>query len=254
MRRIAAVVVAGALVLGAGAPRDDGVVYARGQRLDVYLPTTPAPPGGRGAVVLVHGGGWRSGSRAWWAAQGRRLAARGWVAFSVDYRLAPTHRFPAAIDDVRAAIRWVRTHADDYGVDPDRIALLGGSAGGNLALLAATTGSPVVGAAAWSPPTDLRTLRSGRIGRLVDGYLGCRCPDRARAASPAAHLDRRDPPLLVANATNEIVPLGQATALAQHRGGRVELHVVPGSQHSAEYGRQIWPATVRFLERVLGAG
>ena len=221
----------------------------------MYLPSSPAPAAGRPAVILVHGGGWRSGDRGWWAAQGRRLAARGWVAFSVDYRLAPAHTFPAAVEDVRAAVRWVRAHADDYGVDPDRIALLGGSAGGNLALLAATTGAPVVGAAAWSPPTDLRTLRAGTIGRLVAGYLACRpaaCPARARAASPAAHLDRRDPPLLVANATDEIVPLTQATALA--RSGRVELHVLPGSRHSAEYGAAIWPATVRFLERVLGAG
>jgi acetyl esterase/lipase len=233
------------------------IVYGSGQRLDLYLPAPHEAP--TGAVVFVHGGGWSSGNRTWYRAQGRRAAARGWVAASIDYRLAPAHPFPAALDDVRAAVAWVRAHAPELGVDRNRIALVGGSAGGNLVLLAGTTGvSGVRGIVAWSPPTDLTALRGRTLTALVRDYLGCSaasCAATARAASPLAQLRSGAPPMLVANSTHEMIPLAQATAFAQRarqHGVDVDLRVIAGTAHSTQYGAAIWPATIRFLERTIG--
>ncbi len=109
------------------------------QKLDVYRSkTTPAQL--RPAIINIHGGGWVVGSRR---EQGvpllGHLAASGWVGFNVDYRLAPKYVWPAQIVDVKSAIAWVRTHAAEYGVDPNFIAVTGGSAGGHLSALAALT-------------------------------------------------------------------------------------------------------------------
>jgi pectinesterase len=96
--------------------------------------TAPRP-----AIVFVHGGGWRTGVRANFAPMAIRMAERGYVAATIDYRLSPEAPYPAAIHDVKAAVRWVRAHASDYGIDPDRIAVAGGSAGGQIAALTGVT-------------------------------------------------------------------------------------------------------------------
>ncbi len=106
---------------------------------DLYLPTsgTPAP-----AVICAHGGAWKGGSRQSYCFLGPYLAERGYAVFSIDYRvLAGTaNRYPAAVDDVRAAIRYLREHATEFNVDANRIALMGDSAGGHLAALVGLTG------------------------------------------------------------------------------------------------------------------
>src|SRR5829696_3888930 len=106
--------------------------------LDVYQPAKKDK--GRPAVVVVHGGAWTIGDKSWFAQQGNQLAERGFVAFSINYRLAPAHPYPAAVEDVEASVAWVRKHAKEYGVDPERIGALGGSAGGHLTGLLATVG------------------------------------------------------------------------------------------------------------------
>jgi acetyl esterase/lipase len=113
----------------------------RALRLDVHEPATPPAPGVRRPVLVqVHGGGWVIGFKD---RQGqllmKRLAARGWVCFNVDYRLSPLATFPDHLVDVKRAIAWIRDHADEYGVDPDFIAVTGGSAGGHLTALTALT-------------------------------------------------------------------------------------------------------------------
>src|SRR5205085_8578050 len=92
------------------------------------------------AIVCVHGGGFRAGKRERWDDTCKMLAQRGYVAATVSYRLAPDYQFPAAIHDVKAAVRWLRAHADRCGIDPDRIGVLGDSAGGHLAQFLGVTG------------------------------------------------------------------------------------------------------------------
>src|SRR5262245_40196052 len=87
------------------------------------------------AVVFVHGGGWMRGDPSQAAGNALHLARRGIATISISYRLAPAHHFPAPLDDVRRGLRWVRAHAADLGIDPERIALLGLSAGAHLAML-----------------------------------------------------------------------------------------------------------------------
>ena len=230
---------------------------AAAQRLDAYLPrgTTQRP-----GVVVVHGGGWTAGSKQSVAAYAMRLADHGWDAFAVDYRLAPQNRYPAAVDDVRAALGWLDSHATTFGLDPRRLALLGFSAGGNLALEAglAPRVPQVAAIAAWSAPTDLSafvaTSHNRYALRSIRAFVGCpapACPARYRAASPITHVSTSMPPVLLANSTAEIVPVTQARSFA--RAGRadhvpVTLIVVPGSRHAVEYARVAWKPTIAFLE------
>src|SRR5215468_11077926 len=96
------------------------------------------PPGTSGrvpAVVFVHGGRWMRGDPSQASGNALHLARRGIATIAISYRLAPAHRFPAALDDVRRGLRWVRAHAAELGIDPDRIALLGLSAGAHIGLM-----------------------------------------------------------------------------------------------------------------------
>jgi len=91
------------------------------------------------AILLVHGGGWRSGSRDQQVPMAQQLAAKGYVAVVVEYRLSPEAKYPASVYDLKAAIRWMRSEAKQYGIDKNKIAVLGCSAGGQLAALLGTT-------------------------------------------------------------------------------------------------------------------
>jgi acetyl esterase len=237
-----------------------GLPYGPGLRLDAYLPSGRAPVPG---VVVVHGGGWSAGSRRSVDRYAERLAALGWDGFAIDYRLAPRARFPAAAHDVAAAVRWLRAHAATFRLLPARLALLGFSAGGNLALEAAlAVHARVAAVAAWSAPTDLATfLRESRdayASRSIRAYVGCApaaCPARWRAASPALQVRRGDPPLFLAGSTHELVPLAQLRELderARARGVGVSLLVLPGTLHAAAYASAAWRPTQAFLRRVLG--
>ncbi|HUA67761.1 MAG TPA: alpha/beta hydrolase [Candidatus Saccharimonadales bacterium] len=136
-------------------------------RLDVNVPNGPGPfP----VVIAVHGGGWCTGDKSGkggFAPVLKVLTANHFTWFSIDYRLAPTNRWPDCFDDVQTAIRWVKAHAAEYKGDPNEIALLGYSAGGHLVCLAATLAGPgtrvqaIVGLA---PPTDLLADAERRSG------------------------------------------------------------------------------------------
>ena len=106
--------------------------------LNVALPPDGAAP--RPAVVCIHGGGFRAGDRKGWNDRCRRLAERGFVAVTIDYRLAPKYQFPAAVEDCKAAVRWLRLNAGRYQIDPNRIGAVGDSAGGHLAQYLGVTG------------------------------------------------------------------------------------------------------------------
>ncbi|HBY61353.1 MAG TPA: hypothetical protein DEH78_16145 [Solibacterales bacterium] len=129
-------------------PLPDDVVHDRGLEysnvgarlaLDVVRPKGLGASDRLPAVLLVHGGGFRAGNRESYLPVAARLARRGYVAATASYRLAPRHQFPAAVEDVKAAVRFLRANAAKYNIDPDRIGAMGGSAGGHLVLMLALT-------------------------------------------------------------------------------------------------------------------
>lgn len=105
------------------------------QTLDVYVPKTPAPPGGRTVVVFFYGGSWSGGERGTYKFVGEALASRGYVAVIPDYRVYPEAVYPVFVEDAAGAVKWAADHAADFGGDPQRIVLMGHSAGAHLAAL-----------------------------------------------------------------------------------------------------------------------
>jgi acetyl esterase/lipase len=231
-----------------------GLEYAelpgfRPLELDLYLPEYPAA--GLPAVIHVHGGGWRRGSRrhplpALGGSFYQDLAARGIAVAAIDYRLSGEARYPAAVDDVRAAVAWVRSALPRYGLVPGPVALWGDSAGGQLALLAALTAaasgdSAVDGVVAWFPVTDLAGLRgpgdddpATREAQFL-GAPPAQVPDLAREASPIAHVHAGAPPVLLMHGDSDaMVPADQSIRFARAlaaAGGTVTLELVPGASH-----------------------
>jgi acetyl esterase/lipase len=120
---------------------ESGVDYANpdDEHLQLDLARPKDGDGPFPAVLCIHGGGFRAGKREGYDGLCKKLAARGYVAVTVTYRLAPKHPFPAAVHDVKAAVRWLRANAAKYHIDPDRIGVTGGSAGGHLAQFLAVT-------------------------------------------------------------------------------------------------------------------
>ena len=229
--------------------------------LDAYVPPDRADGGLRPAVVMIHGGGFRAGDKASWEPEARRVADKGWVAFSVNYRLDQPTAFPAEIEDVQAAVRWVRANAAEYGIDPARIGAVGESAGGTLAALLATLGSGsleedarVRAAVAWSAPLDLTRLARERGDAWGAPLIGCglaACPDRYAAASPITHVDGSDAPTFLITSEEEIVPATQSFDMAirlEDEGVTVRLTRLKGSRHALDYRDEMWGSTLNFLD------
>ncbi len=121
---------------------EEGLEYSNpdNQHLQLNLARPKTNDGKHPAVLCIHGGGFRAGDRKRWDGLCKKLAERGYVAATVTYRLAPKYQFPAAVNDVKAAVRWLRANADKYQIDSERIAALGDSAGGHLAQFLGVTG------------------------------------------------------------------------------------------------------------------
>ena len=222
------------------------------------------------AIVLVHGGGWQSGDKSGLAGIATAFAAAGFASFSVNYRLAPAAVYPAAVTDVAAAVRWLREPAQvqRFGIDPARIGLFGVSAGGTLAASVAMTGegsledgARVRAVATWSAPMALvkyaveATPAAPRSAVAV--YLGCEpraCRSRVREASPLAHVDGSDPPMLLVNSRHELVPVEQPRAMAaalQVAGVDHKLLLIPGGRHAEQLGAVALRPTIAFFRREL---
>jgi acetyl esterase len=264
-----------------------GIQYAdpegQAQLLDVYEPSGGGPfP----AVVLVHGGGWQWGDRTNMADVAAYLAQNEFVAFTIDYRLANTRRkydpYPAAVEDVKAAIRWVRDHASQYHVDPARLGLLGSSAGAHLASLVGMEGKGpldrgdrVAAVVSWSGPQDMAELyRDGpqQAKSAVVAFTNCHggadaCAAILKEISPLTYVDPSDPPLFFSNGSNELVPILQATEMdgALATGGVQHQFVeVPGTLHAQHYidrtapslpaGQTVRQASLAWLQKWLVLG
>lgn len=233
-----------------------GSPVARPLLLDAYLP----PSGGnerRPAVILIHGGTFRTGDKASFEPEARRLAAQGWAAFSVNYRLDEPAAFPSELDDVRAAVHWVRDNAAAYEVDPSRIGVLGESAGGTLAALLATTEPAVTAAVSWSGPMDLVKLTEERGDSWAVPLMGCSlsaCRDRFAEASPITHVRRSGAPLQLQISQEEQLPLDQATSMVQRMdatGMDGALRVMRGTRHALDYRDEAIGPSVEFLRQRL---
>lgn len=192
-------------------------------------------------VVYLHGGGWRNGERSAglypWV--GPVLAAHGFVVANVTYRLSGQAPFPAQLDDVKAALRWLRTNAATYGMDQERIGVMGDSAGGQLALLLATTGQGVQAVVARCAPTDFAALPleadEEYLDPLFDGPRETTAELR-RQASPLTHVHSGVPPtLLVHGELDETVPVEQVQRFAdalRDQGVDVTFHLIEGVFHN----------------------
>lgn len=249
-----------------------GVAAGVSLRLDACLPpdrgldAEPVP-----GIIVIHGGSWREGSKdsVGWRSVCQWLAASGYPAFSIDYRLAPQHPFPAAFEDVQAAVLWVRERAERFGVDPERIGVFGGSAGGNLAALLGTAGrgdltagTRVLAVAELSAPIDLTgSDLTDDFAPLQLEYLGCAsfddCP-AAEEASPGTFVDPTDPPFFIAHSTSEKIPLAQSDRFVEalrEEGIAVEYLVADGALHSiALLDDDLKARIVGFYTRTLGPG
>jgi len=201
------------------------IVYASPQgealRGDLYVPRGEGP---LPTVVVVHGGSWRRGRKESMAPVAEGLAASGYVAFTIDYRLTPTSQFPAQLDDCRAAVRWLRANAATRRVDPSRLAGFGYSAGGHLVALLATANDlpgdapgpmPRLRAAAiGGAPVDLRRFRDNRIMTALLGGTQAEVPDRYAVASPITHVTPDDPPMFLYHGRSDwMVDVEQARAM-----------------------------------------
>lgn len=228
------------------------------------------------AVLSIHGGSWSHGDKSStdWDAVCEWLASEGFVAYSLDYRLVPTVRFPAPIDDVTRALEWVREpqNVERFNIDPRRIGVFGGSAGGNLAALLGMrghgdihTGTRVAAVAELSGPVDL-TARGQQLGtpgeylRSIElAYLGCTqfdsCP-AASAASAVSYVDPSDPPVFIGGSEAELVPVEQGRAFASalaEAGVPHTLRIDAGHWHSiATLNAPMRTAVAAFLHTYLG--
>jgi len=196
--------------------------------LDLYLPADPGSP--PPLVIWVHGGGWSLGDRRFCPDLHRWFASSGIAMASIDYRLSGQAPFPAPLEDVRTAIRWLRETSELYGFDRDAVGLWGASAGAHLAALAALTAKDpedaVQAVVDGYAPTDLSRLHEGaRPGGLIHDcddsaeaqLLGGRpseVPEQARAASPLTHVSPDAPPFLILHGEADvIVPARQSELL-----------------------------------------
>jgi acetyl esterase/lipase len=225
--------------------------------LDLYVPNEPEGP--LPLLVWIHGGAWRAGSKDRCPAVG--MTRRGYVVASVGYRLSQEARFPAQIHDCKAAIRWLRAHADTYKIDPGRIGAWGTSAGGHLVALLGTSGgvealegtvgdqreqsSRIQAACDFFGPTDFLQMDAGGSdlkhnapnspeSQLIGGAIQ-ENKDKVARANPITYVTKDDPPFLIVHGDKDrTVPINQSELLSdalKKAGVEVEFYIVKGGGH-----------------------
>lgn len=243
------------------------IVFGQGGGRDLKLNITrPREPAGRMPVmVFIHGGGWSAGDRKDFHPLMFQFSKAGIFCVSVQYRFAPKERFPAQIEDVKCAVRWLRANADQYHIDTTRMIAFGGSAGAHLAALLATTAdvpefegtggnagqsSAVNAAICLAGPYDLalgyqssvrqRKAEADTVRGLLRSLLGGtldQVPDAYRRASPITYARSASPPLLLVHGEDDpLVLIEQAEVFArklQEAGAPVQFLRLPGGTHDS---------------------
>ncbi|EPR71142.1 alpha/beta hydrolase [Cyclobacterium qasimii] len=226
-------------------------------RLDIYKQKGlkgPAP-----TMIFVHGGAWKKGKRQDYLPYMIDYAEKGFVTVTLSYRLSGVAKFPAAAQDVNCGIKWVKQHAVDYGIDPDRMVLIGGSAGGHLSLLLGYGGeeavfnqdceqgpdSKVKAIVDFYGPVDLTTPYSITTEQ-VQSFMGVSYeenPDLYKLGSPSTFISPDDPPTLIFQGTiDSLVPVSQSDSLAswlQQAGVAHDYHRLKGWPHTMDAAREV---------------
>lgn len=228
-------------------------VGGKSLQLDIYIPENiekPAP-----LLVFIHGGGWKGGERSDYLVYLVAFAKKGYITSTVSYRLLADGLYPAGADDITEAFRWFFSNGEKYGYDPEKIAVIGGSAGGHLAMLAAYGWKPGSDSIAQTGrikaigdiyrPVDL-TTEYARTHPLVTGFIGKsfeEAPQLYAEASPVNYLDPDDPPTLILHgSSDDLVPASQSVLLKNkldELGIPSELCILP-----------LWPHTMDIVQRV----
>ncbi|GAB3584440.1 alpha/beta hydrolase fold domain-containing protein [Hymenobacter daeguensis] len=253
-------------------------IGSRQLKLDVFGPVAKRRPG-YPAVLLVHGGGWRSGSRAQHVPMAQQLAARGYVTVTAEYRLSTEALYPAAVFDLKAAIRWLRANAGAYQIDTMRMAIWGFSAGGQLAALVGTTnGDPQF------EGTGCQPGHSSRVQAIVDvdgtlafihpesgegddskgksaatywlGASKTEKPELWQQAGALSHVTAQTPPILFINSSVDRMHAGRDDMARQLEGFHIyhETHSFPAAPHPFPLFNPWFEPTLNytadFLDRV----
>jgi acetyl esterase/lipase len=247
------------------------VVGSRDMHLDLFLPkngTGPFP-----AVVYIHGGGWSAGNRTAFQRQAAYMATKGYAGACIEYRLSNYAKYPAALYDAKAAVRWVRSNASPWHIDPDRIAAAGGSAGGHLVGLLGTTAdlpeydgglgitgvsSRISAVAAFNPAVDLVEFGKGLPGdadNSVVQFLGVTYKDNPQLwkdASPTYHVTSKSVPFLFLHGdADTTVPYHQSVDMMQKlkaAGIRAEIFTAPGAKHAFFNAPPWYEPTLKRME------
>jgi acetyl esterase/lipase len=263
--------------------RTPGVIYrevaGRRLRLDVYEP--PEKGQNRPAIVYIHGGAWVVGGRRQAKFMCYQLAQQGYVVFALTYRLAPVHRLPAAAEDCKAGIAWVRDHAQEYGVDPSRLYTIGGSAGGHLcALMALTPNDPrlqpgfedkdtsVQGAVVFYGVVDTLSPFTRKnnppLALLLELLVMPRSykqdPALYEMLSPSSHVSGNAPPMLFIHGHDDgLVPVKESRRMAENlrKAGvkSVQVLEVPRGVHAFDLTpnplyQRMFPVLLSFLKQI----
>ena len=237
-------------------------------KLNLYI-FSPATPKNAPAIVFFFGGGWKNGSPQQFETQCRKLSQRGMVAITADYRVESRHSVKPTqcLADARSAVRWVRGHAEQLGVDPQRIAAGGGSAGGHLAACTAFISEfdePSEDKTVSAVPNALVLFNPALVLAPIEGFdaegFGTRVPaermgTKPENLSPAHHVTRSGPPTIIFHGREDTtVPFASAeafTAKMKSVGNRCELHGFDGQKHGFFNGDEFQQKTLAEADQFL---
>ncbi len=221
-------------------------------RADVYRPIGEGP---LPCVLCVHGGAWTFGNKNQIAGIARRLAAAGYTAVTINYRLAPKHKFPAQIEDCRAAVAWIRKNAKQHKIDPKRLGAWGYSAGGHLVALLGVSGAGLKAVVAGGAPCDFRQTApdSQRLAFWLGGTRR-ELPEVYRSASPANFISPDDSPIFFYHAQRDTaVRISQPAAMMaelKQSGVAAKMLVIPDVGHlRACFHPEALAEGIKFLDK-----